>query len=88
MSAQSHHGEKEDKEKNLEKEREREKEEIWRMDIRRLEEILHVEREERGRLEEEKEMMRLEKERTVDQMEREKGKKTQLLFSEFPQKKL
>ncbi|XP_029616401.1 protein fantom [Salmo trutta] len=72
LSAHSHMEEKVDRERELEKDREREKEELWRMDIKRLEEILRVEREERGRLEEEKERLQRDKERIEEQQERER----------------
>ncbi|XP_071189487.1 protein fantom [Salvelinus alpinus] len=72
LSVHSHAEEKVDRERELEKDREREKEEIWRMDIKRLEEILRVEREERGRLEEEKERLQRDKERIEEQQERER----------------
>nr|XP_046183929.1 LOW QUALITY PROTEIN: protein fantom [Oncorhynchus gorbuscha] len=72
LSAHCHVEEKVDREREREKDREREKEEIWRMDIKRLEEILRVEREERGRLEEEKERLQLDKERIEEQQGRER----------------
>ncbi|XP_056156152.1 protein fantom [Lampris incognitus] len=46
---------------------EKEKDEIWRMDVQRLQEMLQAEREERRRLEEEKERLRQEKEISEEQ---------------------
>ncbi|XP_034146622.1 protein fantom isoform X2 [Esox lucius] len=68
-----HTEEKMDRERELEKEREREKEEIWRTDIERLEEMLRLERQARGRLEEEKERLQLDKERMEEQQDRERA---------------
>ncbi|KAM3857798.1 protein fantom-like [Diretmus argenteus] len=68
LSTQSHRSDPMDKERELGKEKERE--EMWRMDVQRLEEMLRVEREERERLEKEKERLRQEKEIVLEQRER------------------
>ncbi|KAM3857785.1 protein fantom-like [Diretmus argenteus] len=68
LSTQSHRSDQMDKERELGKEKERE--EMWRMDVQRLEEMLRVEREERERLEKEKERLRQEKEIVLEQRER------------------
>ncbi|KAM6949161.1 protein fantom [Aplochiton taeniatus] len=72
LSVQSHREEHADQEREREKQREREKEEILKMDIQRLEEILQVEREERRRLEGEQEGLRLDKDRMEEQRQQER----------------
>ncbi|XP_069015433.1 protein fantom [Embiotoca jacksoni] len=77
LSGQSSHDGQVEKPEGVEQKREWVGENIYRMDIQRLEEMLQAEREERGRLELEKEKLRQEKE-ILEQREREKGKKPPL----------
>lgn len=63
-----------EKPREVDQKREKEGENICRMDIQRLEEMLQAEREERGRLEMEKEKLRREKEMLEEQRERHGGK--------------
>lgn len=54
-------------------------ENINRMDVQRLEDMLRAERGERGRLEQEKEKLRREKEMLEEQRERERGRSKKIL---------
>ncbi|KAM9335197.1 protein fantom [Symphorus nematophorus] len=72
LSAQSNHDDRVEKHVEVDQKREIAEENISRMDIQRLEERLHAEREERVRLELEKEKLRQEKEILEEQRERER----------------
>uniref|UniRef100_UPI0037E88397 protein fantom n=1 Tax=Semicossyphus pulcher TaxID=241346 RepID=UPI0037E88397 len=72
LAAQRNHDGQVGGKKEFDQKREMEEENICRMDIQRLEEIMQAEREERGRLKLEKENLRREKEVLEEQKDREK----------------
>ncbi|XP_030018143.1 protein fantom isoform X2 [Sphaeramia orbicularis] len=72
LSVQSSHDVQTEKPTEVKLKMEQHGENVWRMDIQRLEQMLQVEREERSRLELEKERLRQEKERLEEQRARER----------------
>lgn len=75
LSVQSNHDGQVGKQTEVDQERDKVGGNVCRIDIQRLEEMLQVEREERGRLELEKEKLRQEKEMLEEQRERDRGKR-------------
>lgn len=83
LSAQNNHDGQAGKKTEVDQEREEVARDVCRNSIQRLEEMLQVERNERGRLELEKEKLRQEKEMVEEQRERERGRRFSLIAEDL-----